>query len=273
MLKKVFCTMLVVILTTSVLYGCDTSSSEESSSAQSSSEASSSAVSTLPESSIISDDKIPAPAIDPAEVSSQTAPVSGASVFTVNTELREKYYDILSRFYSQTLPLTDFETPEQLNANELVNYAVGVTDFLQHSQTSVASMYLFDFLELQSSLQKYLGVQINYTSNISGFIYNSGNNILYADFVLPSYSHYYRLESLSVDENGLYTAVFNVYRDIFTTEDAYNNSLADVKAAVTKNTVTTELTNSAEITLTFYEMLDADGTTYLLLQSKSTVRK
>lgn len=199
--------------------------------------------------------------------------VSGATVFTVDTALREKYFDILSRFYSQSLPVNDFTSPDKMSANELVNYAIGLTTPLKHSQTSVASMYLFDFFDLQYSLQKYLGVQINYTSNISGFTYNSGNNFLYADFVLPSYSRYYRLEALSVDADGVYTAALNVYRDIFTTEDAYSNSLSDIKAAITGKTVTTELTNSAEITITFKEMLDSDGSVYLLLLSKTTVKK
>jgi len=270
MLKKTLCTVLVLMISTSTFYGCKPSSGESS---QSSSEAGSSAVSTVSETSSASEDKVLAPMVDSSEVTGKPAATSGASVFTVDTALREKYFDILARSCSATLPLTDFERADKMKANELVSFAIGVTTYLSHPETAAASMYLFDFLEIQLSLQKYLGVQINFTSDITGFIYNSGNNILYADFILPSYAYYYRLESLSVDANGKYTAVFNVYRDIFTTEDAYNSSLKNIRGAVTGNTVTTDLKNSAEITLTFNEMVDSDGSTYLLLLSKSTVRK
>ncbi len=268
--KKYFCEILVLMIAASAFAGCAPTSSEESS--VTSSVSSSSVVSAVSETSGI-EDKIPAPAVDPSDIASKSQAVPETAVFTVDTALRTKYFDILSRYYSQTLPLIDFESPDKMSTNELVNYAIGITTPLSHPQTSVASMYLFDFLELQHTLQKNLGTQIKYTGNITGFIYNSGNNILYADFVLPSYAYYYRLESLSADANGKYTAVFNVYRDIFTTEDAYNNSLADIKAAITGGTVTTELVNSAQVTITFREMLDSDDSTYLLLMSKSTVKK
>ncbi len=266
--KKYFCVMLVLAISASAFVGCK----QPEESVTSSSEASSSVASNTSQTSSV-DDKVPAPTIDPSEVESHPSTVTEAKTFTVDTELRTKYFNMLSQHYSQTLPLMDFESPDKMSANELVNYAVGVTTPLSHSQTSVASIYLFDFFEIQRTLQKNLGIQINYTSNITGFIYNSGNNILYADFVLPSYAYYYRLEQLSVDANGKYTAVFNVYRDIFTTEDAYKNSLADRKADITGNTVDTDLTNSAEVTITFKEMLDSDNTTYLLLMSKSSVKK
>ncbi|HNX14226.1 MAG TPA: hypothetical protein PK854_06655 [Oscillospiraceae bacterium] len=269
MLKKTICAVLVLIVSASALIGCKPSEK----STPNSSEASSSAVSTVSGTSSATEDKVLAPMINSNEITGKPTAASAASVFTVDTALREKYFDILSRFHSATLPLIDFESPAKLRANELISYAVGVTTPLSHPQTSAASMYLFDFHEIQYSLQKNLGVQINFTSDITGFIYNSGNNILYVDFVLPSYSYYYRLESLSADASGKYTAVFNVYRDIFTTEDAYNSTLKTIRSAVTGNTVTTDLKNSAEITLTFNEMVETDGTIYLLLLSKSTVKK
>jgi len=272
MLKKVFCAILVFVVSASMFIGCNTSEESSQSQSQSSSATASSDASTASESSE-SEDKVLAPTIDPSEVTSQPAEVSSASVFTVDTALREKYFDILARNYSSTLPIIDFASADQMSTNEMVDYAVGVTEYLQHSQTTAASMYLFDFLELQKSLQKYLGVQINYTSNITGFIYNSGNNILYAEFVLPIYTYYYRLENLSLDADGKYTAVFSVYRDIFTTEDSYNNSLADIRTAVTGDTVTTDLTKTSEVTITFKEMVDSDSSIYLFLLSKSTVKQ
>ena len=232
---------------------------------------SNSAVSIISETS--QEDKVLAPSINPDEVSGQQVIVSEAAVIPVDTTLREKYFDLLALHNSATLPLTDFTNPDKMSANEMVNYAVGITKPLQHSETAAASMYLFDFLDLQRSLQKHLGVQIKYTGDITGFIYNTGNNILYADFVLPTYEYYYRLETLSVDATGKYSATFSVYRDFFTTEDSYSNSIADMRNNITGSTIKTDLTNSAIITLTFNEMTDSDGSTYLLLLSKSTERK
>lgn len=269
-MKKLFPAILALLVTTGALIGCD-STPEESS--QASSESSSSVISTVSESTSSQADKVLAPSVDVSEVSSRQVTVSAASVITVDTALREKYFDLLSRHNAKTLPLTDFENPDKMSANELVNYAVGITTPLRHTETAVTSMYLFDFLDLQRTLQKHLGVQIKYTGDITGFIYNSGNNLLSADVILPTYEYYYRLETLSADADGKYTATLNVYRDIFTTVDAYQASLAAVRADITGDVVKTELKNSALITLSFKEMTDGDGLTYLLLLSKSTERK
>lgn len=212
------------------------------------------------------------PTVSASEINIREAGFDGsAKTFAVDRELREEYFDMLSKKHSMVMPTLNFENIESMDDTQLIYYAVYLTAPI-HDRTSneFGGMCVYNLIDLQYTLQKYLGVQLRKPPSMETYIFTPLDNTLRSYSRNPMFFYYYRLNKLSVDEQGLYSAEFTSYRNVFVSDDDYDSKLPAAREALCSGKVSKEYKPFITVSVTFRKMLDEKGDPFLRICSRSS---
>lgn len=267
MSNRVTVAVAALLLVSMLLTGCDKNPASGSTASQSSSDAQSSSVSSDVSSQNVGVGFVYGK-VDPSSVPVTPADEeAGSKTYEVTPELRGEMFDYFSQYYTLIMPQADFDKPENLDINYMVMLGVAVTKPFNIVVSPYASNYSYAIADVQTSLQKYLGTQLTDGQNFKMYDYDMERGIIYSFSYKPLYTNFYRLISLSKDENNLYTAKFDIYQNIITTEEGYNNALPSIREQIVSGNFTDEFTHTGTCTLTYTRMVDSDGQTFLRYNS------
>lgn len=266
-MKKTLSLILAAAGLVSLLSGCgkDPQSSTTTSSVPESSQTESLAASSQTLS-------LPTPQFESTEITASRATVDGAKTFTVDNELRAKYYDYFAPSYFLLFPRTDFDSPAQMSDDDKVTFAVKCANPLAY--TPETGLAIYEYEEIQYTCLKYLGSQINDLATVTMFGFDPGTYHFIDTARYGAFYYFYRLEELSVDASGVYTGVFNVYQKAFSSPENYEAAAKQSRTDILAEQVdTASYKEFSTVTLQFVEMKETDGKTYYQYVSLHTVKK
>ena len=216
------------------------------------------------------------PVLDPAKVITATQYVpQKAETFTVDTKLREEYFDYFAQNNSYRMPRADFTSVDNISNDEKVRYAIKNAEYIVYN-APVTETAVFDYNDVQYASLKYLGVQIDDLNEVRTYSFDPGLYRFIDSMYFNAMCYHYRLEELSVDASGVYTAVFKVYQEGYASAEKYEEALPAARANVTADTPNVaDYRFFSTVTVQFVKMIETaeDAQDYLRFVSMKTVRE
>lgn len=216
---------------------------------------------------------VPAPQADLSGVVYTPVPGPGEDkTITITDALRAQYFEYFAQGYSEMMPKTDFDAPENIDANFAVKQALAMTKpFSAVNTDHYVGLYIYDLLELQASIYKYFGYQLETFDEVVHPTVSLMELRVYSETPLPFYVEYYYLTGLSVTAEGVYTAQFDKYRGFGGELKNYESMYAKAKTDIlTKGKSQTDFEFVGTAELKYVEMTDSSGDVFYRFLSKTS---